>query len=196
MKVMDKAKIAIDLDKTIVDSSSLIYRLANFVVGKSRGGSNLKYLNLTKERVKPSRLRRVLPVFNSKNYYEVENATEYLKKWHESGAEIYVVSSRPDWRPVRAMTEEWIDSNQLENVCSVVINCNNKPLFCKLNGIGTLVDDSENVCRLAKNYGINAIHFSKRASGELPRVSSWQQLDQEIGTLLMEEEDCDGRENL
>lgn len=187
--------IAIDLDKTIIDCDSVIFKVACLFAGKQKLKTHLRFTQIYNphKRVKPSRLIYFL---NADNHYVVEDSISYLTKWHEMGAELFVLSSRPNWKMIRNLTYENMENTGLGDIANVVINCSNKAAYCFSHNIDVLIDDSPDICKNAQLLGVKAICFNKKSNGQKNsqegRIRHWKDLDNIICNMMQASEE--GRE--
>lgn len=152
-------KIAIDLDRTIFDCSSLIFSLGNLLNTKKNLNTPLKYKEVDKD--------KALSYFNTLffikmshpgNFYEKQNSTEILRKWNEQGIDITFLSSRPNYKSFNKAIVKWLKDHGVEYE-KLILGCNNKPKYCRFNNYDLLIDDTMQNCIHTSAFGVPSIWY-------------------------------------
>lgn len=122
-----------------------------------------------------------------KDYYEtiiksVKPKTlslEYLKKLHEEGNKIVLITARweSEYFDVRKATEEWLKANNVP-YDKLIINAENKLIAAKQENINVFIDDSFKNCQMVAESGIKTYIMDTRVNKglkdeKIERVYSW-----------------------
>ncbi|MGN1338422.1 MAG: HAD hydrolase-like protein [Candidatus Coprovivens sp.] len=129
--------------------------------------------------------------FWDENRYELSytttfknNASDILKKLHEEGYKICIITSRPDnkYKNLKKELINWFKENNIYTD-KIYTNIRNKGIFCKENNIDILIDDSINHIEEAINNNIKAILFNNKKDYKNYQVNNWNDLYQTIKIL-------------
>ncbi len=174
-------KIAIDIDKTLIDCDSLIYNIANFIFPIHINNRPLIYHIVTGSRKKTKLLMKLIFrhfAYNKiQSYHEIQNAISIVNSLHSYGNQIILLSSRPEWCSLSSVIQDWFNYNKM-NYDYLVVGCNNKVNFCKTFSIELLIDNSYNICKYAKTQGILSLYFNPYNPHKDNRdaLSSWDEI--------------------
>lgn len=185
-------KIAIDLDRTIFDCSSLVFHIGNsFPPTLKNFDRKLKY-----KLVDPVEAKFFLnnlfflKMSHSKNFHQVGVSVKILQKWATQGFEIEFVSSRPDFKAFRKATINWLERHNIK-FKKLIFACNNKPKYCQINQFDVLIDDMLSNCIGAELFGTKAIwlknKYNKNLHNKQPKnicgVNTWEEIDNAVQKL-------------
>lgn len=176
-------RIAVDLDGTIFSCDCFLYKVANKINTNSKD-AKLKFCEIDKyEERELNFISRNVKMFNHKYYQEMEDASFVMRKWNELGYEIIILSSRPEWKMLRASVLNWLDNFSVD-FTMLVVACNNKAEFCKKYNIDVLIDDKFSVCKEAKKNGVEVIWFCgdsvKNQTGKIKQAKDWNEVYQRV----------------
>ena len=179
-------RIAIDIDKTIFDCNSFLYKFVNTYLINQDLEKDLKYkeINANDYDVDSSKfLNKVSRIHNPYFYNVEEGAPGTIKQWLNEGHEVILLSSRPSSKSLVIVLIKCLNKFEIQ-YSKLIISCNNKAVYCKENGVDILIDDSPYICQNAKKMGVTAILYenNKKLGNRYYDVSgleiakSWQQL--------------------
>lgn len=164
---MERMKIAIDIDGTLIDCDNFLYRISNKYLSSPTAKSNkkLRYSIIENENDdKDGLISNIIDKFTNmgkvSSYIGKEDSVSLVNAWHESGIIIYLLSSRPNFASLNRALREFFNKSNLQYSC-MVVHCNNKAEFCRQFDIDLLIDNSPAICLSAENEGISTICFSK-----------------------------------
>lgn len=164
---MERMKIAIDIDGTLIDCDNFLYRISNKYLSSPTAKSNkkLRYSIIENENDdKDGLISNIIDKFTNmgkvSSYIGKEDSVSLVNAWHESGIIIYLLSSRPNFASLNRALREFFSKSNLQYSC-MVVHCNNKAEFCRQFDIDLLIDNSPAICLSAENEGISTICFSK-----------------------------------
>lgn len=176
-------KIGIDLDKTLFDCNSIVYHFFNKFNFNKEG--SLKHHEINQKAIyKCSLLNKVCRFFNPKNYFTFPDACEVLQQLSDSGFEVYLVSNRPNIRPIISMTMQTLRDAGIK-YDKLILGCNNKAEFAKAENLSYFIDNNEDICKLiTKKSKIETICFAPKVKKREPklllkgihRLSSWKKI--------------------
>ena len=134
-------KIAIDLDKTLIDCDSFIYWVANKFFSKP-SEKNLKFnLIFTGNEGSDGLISKFLSKFSKmgkpESYFQIPNAIDVVNSWYDKGIEIYILSSRPNFSSLNYALHQYFLKMNLK-YSAMIVNCNNKASFCERFNIDLL----------------------------------------------------------
>lgn len=153
-----KKKIAIDLDKTLFNCNSLVYSFLNQL--NFNKAKILKHKDIQKGIYKSSVLNKVFKLFNPKKYYPYKDAIETINELYEKGYEIHLVSNRPEWKPLIAMTIESLKLHGLK-YHKLIMGCNNKLAYAEQENLDYFIDNDINLClNLLNTENTKPIYFN------------------------------------
>lgn len=181
-------KIAIDIDKTILNCKSFLYNIFNKFFA-TRCGKKLSYVIVNKKhKEKPSKLRRLARFFDAKNYVELENCVSIINSWQAAGHEVVMLSSRPNLKIIRELTRECFNNFGLK-AGKVIIGCTNKLKYCESENIDILIDDNYEICKKGMESGVTCINYAPKNANEQGLLAeSWQKI-KELVQEMAEKED-------
>lgn len=180
----------IDLDRVVFDCPSFIYWIGNILFTKTHLDNKLTYNLIDTEKVSGyTNLLFFIKMSHSKNYTQVDNSIEILKKWNNQGFNISFVSSRPNFKSLQKATVEWLKENDIK-FDDLIFTCTNKPVFCKINNFDVMIDDTLDNCIGAKKldvtpiwvrtkFNIDEVDFPK----DIFNTSSWTEIDAFVQSL-------------
>ncbi len=180
-------KIMVDLDRVVFDCPSFIYWIGNAIFTKTSLANKLTY-NLidVKKTSGYTNLLFFVKMSHAKNYTQVDNSIEILKKWNNQGFDISFVSSRPNFKSLQKATVEWLNQNDIK-FSDLIFTCTNKPLFCKINKFDVIIDDTLENCVGAQKLDITPIWVRTKYNeditnypNEIYNTSSWTEIDDYI----------------
>jgi len=131
-----------------------------------------------KHKYRTSGIKRSLPLINY--------SKQTLVKLKKSGYDIWIMTSRPKWEPVKSDTIYWLKSNDLPRDRLIFVK--NKLLFIKKNEKANLKiiidDDSEIILDLAKktvNIHLFCLKDRRRADDDFVYfVDSWKLIEKKL----------------
>ena len=178
-------KIAIDLDKTLIDCDSFIYWIANKYFSDAISEKELHYCFVEENYVGNNGLiskllARFSKMANSNSYKQIKNSISVVNSWYEKGIKIYILSSRPNFASLNlALKQFFVKSNLKYN--GMVVNCNNKSKFCEKFDIDLLIDNSPLICLDANIRGIRSICLNNKINTDKFKniifADSWNSID-------------------
>lgn len=166
-------RIAIDIDKTLLDCNSFLYKLANQLISKNNNNpKNLKYKSIENIEVYKENLLNKISKIHNHNYYSInENASTIINKWFDEGHEIILLSSRPSSKSLAVVLLYCMEKFNI-HYTQIITACNNKPAYCKENDIDIIIDNSFNICKVCSENGIKSIHYLPDEKIEKAKVNS------------------------
>ncbi len=188
-------KIAIDLDGTILNCDSFVFKLASLFAGRQKIRHDFSHAKISPEvrDIKPFHMFKFL---DADEYYVIENSAKYINTWRKNGAEVCILSSRPNWRVLRALTQTSLKNIGLDDVSSLVIACNDKASYCLQNSVDILIDDSPSICKNASTLGINSLHYGKNSTYMQTRENdflSWKDIDRVVSRAIEEDKEFESQ---
>ena len=177
-------KIAIDLDKTLIDCDSFIYWVANKFFSKP-SEKNLKFnLIFTGNEGSDGLISKFLSKFSKmgkpESYFQIPNAIDVVNSWYDKGIEIYILSSRPNFSSLNYALHQYFLKMNLK-YSAMIVNCNNKASFCERFNIDLLIDNSPSICLDAMNIGVDVICLNDAIFDEKFKnmifANNWKQLN-------------------
>lgn len=158
MNENNKIKIGIDLDKTLFNCNSFIYKiLSNINYHKEK---NHSYYEVPSQGIyKCSFMNKIFKYLNPSKYYAFPKAIETINSLHDQGYSIYFVSSRPNMKAVVYLTYEWLKNHNVK-YDKLVLGCKNKPVYAKNEGINYFIDDLKFTCEKMSDIGIYSFLFN------------------------------------
>lgn len=152
-------KIAIDLDKTMFTLSSFLYEILNKLqLIRKKGKLKFKEINFDDVKGVNPILKRLHKAFNPACYNAFPLAIETINSLHEAGYEIYFLSNRPNIAPIVNATVAWLRDNNV-HCDKLVLGCNDKAEYARLNGIDMIIDDLAINCKKSEEKGVKSILF-------------------------------------
>lgn len=187
-------KIMIDLDKTVFDCPSIAYALEDFSQGEKVKNKKLKYNIVNKEDSKEYKnLLFFLKMSHAKNFVPADKAIDVLKKWHDQGIEVEFVSSRYNFKSFQRAIVEWLEAHDI-NFGKIIMGCNNKAEYGRLNNFDVIIDDNLQNCINCKNVGITPIWlrtkynmYERNKQKDISQAENWQDVDNYVMNLISEE---------
>lgn len=182
-------KIAVDIDKTLVDCKSLLYEIINSSFSGQDGTKKLKYFEVddTNPNIKGI-ISRISKMYKVKHYTMCENSSEIIKRLSDEGHEIIILSSRPKGKSLVSALIKCINHFDIK-FSKMVVSCNNKSLYCKNNGIDLLIDNSYATCLSTSLKGIKSICYTKilsknhKEDGNLFICRTWNDIEKKVKEL-------------
>lgn len=187
IRYSDRQIIAIDLDRTIIDNRSIVYKLLNIGVGSHKFISAVRNASqkhraeiFDKDKVyKKSFINSLIGFMNPKKYTEVKDAVKYINKLYNQ-FDIFLVTSRP----INSEFHRYLLSENIKNlglkVDFVIANCADKGEFCRKLNADFLIDNCINYCVAADENGVTkAICFNDKHIGEHKKVlhlGNWESI--------------------
>lgn len=151
-------KIAIDIDKTIVDCRSKVYQIAN-KVEKVIPKVSKKPTEISREEI--GKYRNLFGRMGDPKYYEeIDNCIEVINDFTKRGNQVILLSSRPNMRTFNNVILRWLENHEV-NYDLVVVNCADKAKFCEQHKVDLLIDDGVKHCVKTNRKGIPTILFDK-----------------------------------
>lgn len=171
-------KIAIDIDETIMNNSSLIYRLMNrLALGSSKKKLHLKKISPDSfDDLNVGVLNKVSKLHNVDAWVEVDNCSEIIRDWFNQGVEIILLSSRPSTKALNKVLLKWLELKAVP-YSMIVLACNNKAEYCRQNQVDVLVDNSMKNCKKSREMGIFSIFLNKKKPiTNMVNASNWNKV--------------------
>lgn len=179
-------RIAIDIDKTIFDCNSFLYKFVNTYLINQDVTKDLRYkeIDLNDYDISCSKFINKISRIHNPCFYSVEeNAPKTIQEWLKDGHEIILLSSRPASKSLVIVLLKCLKRFNVP-FSKLIISCNNKAIYCKENNIDLLIDDSAYICQNAKKIGVSPILYEnnkKLGNREydvrgLEIAKSWDQL--------------------
>lgn len=187
-------KIMVDLDRTIFDCPSLVYNIGNMTFADSNLDRKLKFTIVDNESSRSySNLLFFLKMSHAKNFTPVDNVVEILNKWYGQGIDVTFVSSRFGFKSFHRSTIEWLENYDIK-YDKVVLDCNNKGEYGRINGFDMIIDDTLVNCVDCMKMGITPIWIRNKYNKNIKcypenilQVSGWNEIDDIVQTRLMKE---------
>lgn len=156
-------KIAIDIDKTLVDCTSVLYEIINALFSNQDDNKKLKYTNIEKNPIINSKIvKRLNRMYNPKYYSMCDNASEIVNKLYDEGHNIIFLSSRPGGKTLASTLLICINKFDFK-YSEIVVSCNNKIRYCKEKDIDLLIDNSYVTCLNSSKKGVLTICYLKNS---------------------------------
>lgn len=177
-------KIMVDLDRTVFDCPSLTYFFGNMSFGESNLDKDLEYVVVDPEKSRGyDNNLFFLKMSHAKNFTPVDEVLSVLDKWHAQGIEVVFVSSRANFKAFHKATVEWFDLFGVKYK-NIIMDCNNKAKFGKLNGFDMIVDDTLKNCKDCLKMGIMPIWLRTKYNekitdypSEMLQATTWSEID-------------------
>ena len=181
-------RIAIDIDRTLLDCDSFLYKFVNDMFSNQNANRRLKYKNLViTGKHTEGVLKYISRICNHKHYTIMGNAGKIINKWYDNKYEIMLLSNRPG---VKALDNTLINCiNRFDiKFNKIITQCNNKVLFCKENNIDVLIDNCYSICENCIKNGVTAIWYNKEnfkcKNSNVINSNSWNEIDNEVKKIL------------
>ena len=190
-------KIAIDLDRTVFDCTSLIFTLGNMFNTKKSILRNLEYTDVNpNDAITFKNTMGFTRMSKAGCYYENQNSTEILKKWKDQGIYVTFLSSRVNYKSFQKQIVEWMEAHDVK-YDKLVIGCKNKPKYCRFNNYDLLIDDTLKNCEDAASLDIPSIwyinQYNYKLFNELPDdimySITWNGIDEIVQKMFNEKID-------
>lgn len=183
----------IDLDRVVFDCPSFIYWIGNMVCNKTNIDNKLTYNLIDSDKASNYvNLLFFIKMSHAKNYTQVDNSVEILRKWNEQGFDISFVSSRPNFKSLQKATVEWLNQNNIKYT-DLIFTCKNKPVFCKVNNFDVIIDDTYENCFGAQKLGITPVWIRTKYNANITdypddmfQTKSWTAIDDYVQSLYSE----------
>jgi len=181
-------KIAIDIDKTIFNCSSFLYKIINTYLINQNIDKELKYKVIEEDEYDYyiNKFIKLMSRMHNPGFYKVEeDAVNIMKKWIDNKHEIILLSSRPSTRSLVGALLTCLKKYDVP-FTKVVVACNNKAVYCGMDKIDVLIDDSHYICNNARKAGIDTIWYIAKYNNcpeKMPNLDcfmtarSWEELD-------------------
>ena len=150
--------IGIDIDGTILNSDSKIYKLLNRFSHKIFGtGKNKSKIIDTSKVYKPTKFNKIFSCLKPKNFYKIDNAIDIINKWNKDNL-IILISSRPsNMKSVVHLTTENLKDLGLKSDL-VVLGVRDKAAFCRKYDIDYFIDNNIRTCeKIARDSSTQSI---------------------------------------
>ena len=155
-------RIAVDIDKTLVDCKSLLYKIINAKLSNQNGTKKLKYFEVEDRNPNiKGIISRISRMYKEEYYTMCDNSNEMINKLYDEGHEIVLLSSRPKGKSLISALIKCVNIFDIK-FSKIVVSCNNKIEYCKENNIDVLVDNSYITCLNANRRGIKTICYIGR----------------------------------
>lgn len=185
-------KIAIDIDKTIIDCDSFLYKILNICQFKQSSNNKLRYKVIDNKIIyEENIIRKINKMFNSEYYYVIDDVVQVINELQANGDEIILLSRRPRIKPLINILLICLYKYNI-NFSKIIIGCNNKAKYCSNNKVELLIDDSYDACINASKEGVNVIVYSKsyefnnykrNSSNNFKVAHNWKEIDKYIKEL-------------
>ena len=174
-------KIAIDIDQTLLECDSILYKIFNKFGSKQDKNKKLKYKDVEEEIISEQTLLNCISKIHNHNYYKImEDASDIIKKWKAEGHEIILLSSRPSYKSLVNTLLLCVKKFDIK-FDKITIGCNNKVLFCLEKKVDVLIDNCLDICKLCCEKGVNSIWYNKEEENvwyrKVNNASSWKEID-------------------
>ena len=177
-------KIAIDIDQTIFECDSFLYKIINFIMPGQSEFKKLKYKSIDEDDVSTERLiNKISRIHNPKFYSINENANVVVNRLYNDNHEIILLSSRPASRALCNVLMACIKKYDIK-FNQIIVECNNKSAFCKENGIDVIIDNSADTCDKCSKNGIFSICYiqdeekaERYRSASFKVAKSWDEIE-------------------
>lgn len=183
-------RVGIDIDDTIANTNELLIDLGLKFDKEYKDGKGFKNKNsylftdmfYWNNEDKDKFLEYFLLNDGFSNIEPKYEAMEVIKKWHDDGIKIYIIT----YRHVRGnydieqITKEWLKKNNFV-YDKLITNSGPKGKVCQENKINIMVDDSIDMCNDVKSKGIKVLLFNtnyNQYDKKLKRVYGWQEIDE------------------
>ena len=179
-------RIGIDIDDVITDTSSSIRKYIDKSDNKGHIYNHIEEV-----------MRGEMPTQEIKNFYKdnsinifrdaivKKDASGVIKNLMDEGNEVFIITSRGEvkFSGSEQLTLDYLKAHNI-NYTKIIFNCFEKANICKENSIDLMVDDSVKFCVDIVNNNMKSILFTsvvkKNEIVEVPRVSSWLELQKEL----------------
>lgn len=106
-----------------------------------------------------------------------EDCVDVIKKLHEDGHEIYIVTARDSefHKDPYHQSEVWLNKNSIY-FDKLVVNARDKRKACLENNIDLLIDDSISNCLNVSNCGIETILIGNNGIKNIISLSNWKEI--------------------
>ena len=180
----------VDLDRTVFDCPSLVYFFGNMSFGESNLDKDLEYVLVDPEKSKDyANNLFFIKMSHAKNFTPVDKAVEILNKWHEQGIEVTFVSSRANFKAFHRATVEWFEMFGVKYK-DIVMDCNNKAKYGKLNGFDMLIDDTLKNCNDCMKIGIIPVwvrtkyNVKTTVPEDMLQATNWDEIDEYVQEIM------------
>jgi len=179
--------IALDIDGTIINSNSLVYKILNSYPKKFLG-INKKSSTLfdTNKEYKKTPLNKLFRFLNPEYYYSINDAINVINYFAKNNV-VILLSSRPaNLKCIQYLTNQNISDSK---ICSdlVFLGVKNKEHFCRENNVDVLIDNNILTCIAVANHSnTKSICFNpniEQSSSGVMIVRTWLQLGTELNSL-------------
>lgn len=196
---MERMKIAIDIDGTLIDCDNFLYRISNKYLSSPTAKSNkkLRYSIIENENDdKDGLISNIIDRFTNmgkvSSYIGKEDSVSLVNAWHESGIIIYLLSSRPNFASLNRALREFFNKSNLQYSC-MVVHCNNKAKFCNQFHIDLLIDNSPAICKSVEDEGTDTICLNsdankKKKFQDLRFANDWRQIADIVSDIKLEKD--------
>lgn len=185
--------IGIDIDDTITDTYEVIMGYAQeYTINNLNREPILKNADCTNHMYtkvlhdwKTDEDLEFLKLYYEKMIKEVKPKTlavKYLKKLHEEGHKIVLITARweAEYFDLIKTTEEWLKENDV-SYDKLIVNAENKLIACKDEKVDLFIDDSISNCNLVSSGGIKTYIMDSRTNKnmdneKIERIYSWPHL--------------------
>lgn len=182
--------IALDIDGTIMNSDSFVYKILNYfpkkMVGISKNSSQLFDKNKT---YKKTALNKILRCLNPNSFYAMNDAVCTINHFAKNNV-VVLLSSRPsNLKCIKYLTSCNIKDSKIKPDL-VFLGVKNKEQFCKENKVDIFIDNNMTTClAVAKNSNAKSICYNPAISESKCNVSianTWDQLYYQIDEIAKE----------
>lgn len=108
-----------------------------------------------------------------------EGCVEIIKKLHNEGNEIYIITARDSEFHIDPFlqSEKWLNNNSIY-FDKLIVNARDKAKVCIENNIDLLIDDSISNCLNVKKYGIESFRIcnKKIENSEIREFYNWNEI--------------------
>ena len=158
-------KIAIDIDNTILEHDSLLYKFANNLNSIVKPNKVLRYKELKmwerhEDKLIVKAIAKLLSLSNIKKYTVNSKLKSFIQCLSALGVEFTVLSSRPDWDCLNVIVFQALSDLGFEDE-KIILECNNKVEYLKLNNISLMIDCSTKPSKYLLSAGIIVLNIDK-----------------------------------
>lgn len=172
--------IAIDIDNTCITNDSFLYKVFDKTQRVISLGCKTPVKLCKNIKYKPTILNKFVGIFNSKKYYQINDAAKVIKELKKEHT-IIMLSSRPyAIKEMRYLTQRNLADEGIEPD-AVFLNCSDKAQFCKDFKVNILIDDNIRHCRQTNQLeNTKTIWFNSKSYNEhnVYTVDKWNEVAQ------------------
>ena len=182
--------IALDIDGTIMDSDSLVYKMLNIFPKKMFGiNKNSSQLFDANKTYKKTALNKIFRCLNPDSFYIIDNAIDVINYFAKNNV-VVLLSSRPsNLKCIKYLTSHNIHNSKIASDV-VLLGVKNKEQFCQENKVDVFIDNNiTTCCAVAQKSKTISICYSPKIDQTKEGIilaNTWQQLYFELNEISKE----------